>query len=135
MVNIKFPLAFALLCSTACALNNIWIGTSYPQCDSCLDQTFLSCPGDYHDVGYAQCMCGGDGGVNMNTCVSVCNGVDALGTNLGSQVAGGWYLYCTIFFKEFCPGAKQFMGAELYEKRCGAASGPELADSVAPPTS
>jgi hypothetical protein len=112
-------------------VNMIWAGTGAgsPTCRSCLDQTFLSCPGNYQDVSYARCMCYGDGSANAVTCSSVCEGA-APGRNFGSQVAGAWYRYCTVFFKEFCSPAREYMDAEFFEERCGADSGPGLGDVV-----
>lgn len=88
MVTLTSALVFAV---GAAATNNIWLGSSqYPQCTACLDKTFLSCPGDYHELSYAQCMCGGDGGVNLVTCVSVCDSVDQMGVGLGRQQVSAW---------------------------------------------
>jgi hypothetical protein len=75
-------------------------------------------------------MCGGDGGVNLNTCVGVCDSVDTLGVNLGSQVVGGWYLYCTLFFKAVCPNAREFLDADTFAERCGPDSPPALGDAA-----
>jgi hypothetical protein len=124
-------LALALLTPPLLAqeVNMIWAstGASSPECRSCLDQAFLSCPGDYQTVSYAQCMCAGDGSANTISCAGVCERAMP-GRNLGNQVAGAWYNYCTLFFKELCPDAKDFMDEEFYEKRCGPDSKPGLAD-------
>lgn len=122
MAYMKLLLAFSLFCSTAYSIDMIWINTGYPECDQCLDQTFASCPGSYLDASYAQCMCKGDGGVNLDTCVSVCDSVDSLGTDLGSQQVSGWYGYCTIFFQDMCSAAQPFMYEDSWEKNCGADS-------------
>lgn len=122
MVNKKLLLAFSLFCSTAYSINMIWIDTAYSACNQCLDQTFSSCPGSYRTASYAQCMCKGDGGVNLVTCVSVCDSVDRLGTNLGSQQVSGWYGYCTIFFQDMCSDAQPFIYEDSWDKNCNADS-------------
>lgn len=77
-------------------------------------------------------MCKGDGGANMVTCTSVCDNLDTLNLIVASHVAGGWYLYCTVFLKEMCPAAEQyFFDADFYHERCGAGSGPGLGDEGA----
>ncbi|EPE31094.1 hypothetical protein GLAREA_04061 [Glarea lozoyensis ATCC 20868] len=108
----------------------IWLHTSYPACNACLDATFVGCGRDYNSVAYATCMCKGPGGPNTVTCVGVCDAADALGANLGSVVAGGWYSYCVDYFKEMCPDAEQFMTAERFREKCGPDSGPGIADAV-----
>jgi hypothetical protein len=75
-------------------------------------------------------MCKDYGRANTNTCVSLCDGLDTVDVDLGNQVAAGWYLYCTLFFKEICPEAKPFLDADTFEERCGANSGPALGDST-----
>jgi hypothetical protein len=130
-VKMKLFLAIVLFFSTACAqVNMIWLHTSYPECNSCLDATFASCGSDYNSVEYATCMCKGTGGPNTVTCVGICDAADTLGANLGSIVAGGWYSYCVDYFKEICPEAKEFMTASRFEEKCGPNSGPGIADAV-----
>ncbi|KFY83366.1 hypothetical protein V498_08127 [Pseudogymnoascus sp. VKM F-4517 (FW-2822)] len=133
MANIKLLVAFALFHLSACQLNMIWIGTAYPECNSCLDQTFLSCPGSYDSVGYAECMCKGNGGANLAACIPICDAADTLGTLSGSLGAvRGYYLYCSMFYKEICPDAKEYLDSEMWEERCGPDSGPLLGDSTEP---
>ncbi|KAK3313288.1 hypothetical protein B0H66DRAFT_628918 [Apodospora peruviana] len=109
--------------STGFAANLIWGAfPSHPDCDSCLDQTFDSCPGDYMTEPYAQCMCAGDGATNMVTCTSICGVPDQnLGLTWDESVASGWYTYCIMFYKQLCPAAKEHVTPELYEDpaRCG----------------
>ncbi|KAH7370692.1 hypothetical protein BKA65DRAFT_489051 [Rhexocercosporidium sp. MPI-PUGE-AT-0058] len=126
----KFLLATAFLCSTAYAqINMIWLQTAYPECNSCLDQDFASCPGDYQSVGYATCMCKGDGGPNTVTCAGICDRADTVGTNVASHVASSYYRYCIMFFREFCTDAKEYLDQETFDERCGPDAGPGLGDA------
>ncbi|KAG4441143.1 hypothetical protein IFR05_003364 [Cadophora sp. M221] len=108
----------------------IWLQTAYPECNSCLNQDFASCPGDYQSVGYANCMCKGDGGPNTVTCAGICDRADTVGTNVASHVASSYYRYCIMFFREFCTDAKEYLDQETFDERCGPDAGPGLGDEV-----
>ena len=75
-------------------------------------------------------MCKGDGSANTVTCAGVCARADTVGTNAASHVVQSYYLYCTIFFGEFCSDAKEYLDADTFDERCGANSGPGLGDST-----
>lgn len=129
MVKMRLLLIFALLRSAACQLGLIFGSTQYPDCNSCLDQTGASCPGNYEDVSYAECMCKGDGAVKVNTCVSVCNSVDTNGY-IASNIANQFYGYCVEFFSDMCSDAQGTLQADIYEEYCGANARPGLGDST-----
>src|SRR4051812_32096857 len=108
------PTALGLLITAAQAANPVFGVYSSGACDSCLDQTFASCPGDYLTRSYATCMCAGDGGTNTVTCLSQCDP----GLNEPANVVATWYGYCTIFFKEMCPEAKEYMSDSRFQSEC-----------------
>lgn len=99
-------------------------------CNSCLDNAYLSCSGDYRSVNFAICLCAGEGSAQFAPCVGICDAADKLGVNLGSQKVGAFYNYCTQFFKELCPAARPFFDSEQWEEFCGPNSRPDLAFSV-----
>ncbi|KAH6696416.1 hypothetical protein BKA61DRAFT_741754 [Leptodontidium sp. MPI-SDFR-AT-0119] len=129
MANLKLLLIFTLIHSAVCQVGYIFLSTQYPDCNSCLDQTGLSCTGHYQTPRYAKCMCKGDGFVKVNTCVSVCNSVDTNGY-IASNIANQFYGYCVQFYRDMCPEAQGILQTDIYEENCGANAGPGLADSA-----
>ena len=129
VANMKLLLIFTLINTALCQVGYIFLNTQYPDCNSCLDQTGLSCTGHYQSPQYAECMCKGDGSTKVNTCVSVCNSVDRDGF-ISSNIANQFYGYCVQFFRDMCPDAQGTLQTDIYEENCGAGAGPGLADSA-----
>ncbi|RGP58702.1 hypothetical protein FLONG3_11415 [Fusarium longipes] len=107
-------LSVLLLSTTVLASNVLFGAYSTEKCDSCLDQTFESCPGDYKTRSYATCMCAGDGSTNFVSCLSYCDPT----LNEPANASATYYGYCLIFFKELCDGAQQFVSEETYARQC-----------------
>ncbi|KAL6918976.1 hypothetical protein ACHAP8_008969 [Fusarium lateritium] len=103
-----------LLSSTVLAANPLFGAYSTDQCDTCLDQTYESCPGDYQTRPYATCMCAGDGSANFVSCLSSCDPT----LNEPANASATYYGYCLMFFKQLCDGAQQFVDDETYAKQC-----------------
>ncbi|GKU22061.1 hypothetical protein FLAG1_10262 [Fusarium langsethiae] len=103
-----------LLSTTVLASNPLFGAYSTDQCDTCLDQTFESCPGDYQTRPYATCMCAGDGSANFVSCLSSCD----TSLNEPANASATYYGYCLMFFKELCDGAQQFVDEETYAEQC-----------------
>ncbi|KAK0622483.1 hypothetical protein B0T14DRAFT_552906 [Immersiella caudata] len=114
---------FALLSSTATALNDIFIPLPYPECNSCLDTAANSCPGNYRDRTYAECICAGTGSKLIVGCVGTCDAVDTMPMGAGNKVVRGYYSYCIMFFPEMCAEAVDFVNPEFWEQTCGQAGG------------
>jgi hypothetical protein len=129
-MQLILPVILPIFFSSTLAFNPLFLSTQYPECNSCLDATYLSCPGFYEDRDYATCMCAGTGATNMNTCISICDSVDALGVGLGIQKAEAWYGYCVQFFREMCDEAKPFLDSEQWEENCGPNAGPGVGEEV-----
>lgn len=75
-------------------------------------------------------MCKGDGSANTVTCAGIRARADTVGTHVASHVAQSYYLYCTMFFREFCPDVKEYLDDDTFVQRCGANSGLGLGDST-----
>ena len=116
MARLSFAviLALCLLKTTVQAANPVFGTYSTPSCDACLDQTYLSCPGDYQERSYGQCMCYGDGGTMTAQCLSVCDP----GINEPFNVVATWYGYCVIFFKEMCAEAAEYISESRFNSEC-----------------
>ncbi|KAM0185570.1 hypothetical protein ACHAPA_012082 [Fusarium lateritium] len=108
------PLAVLLLSTAVQAANPVFGAYSTDSCDSCLDETYQSCPGDYKTRPYATCMCAGDGSANFVKCLSYCD----VNKNEPAIASSTYYGYCVLFFKELCDGAQQFLTEDIYEKQC-----------------
>jgi hypothetical protein len=111
---ISVTLTLSLISTLTRAANPVFGTYTTPSCDTCLDQTFLSCPGDYHDRDYGTCMCYGDGGTNVNTCLSYCD----TSLNEPANVVATWYGYCVIFFKDMCADAANYISQSRFEDEC-----------------
>ncbi|KAF0637067.1 hypothetical protein FPSE5266_06956 [Fusarium pseudograminearum] len=103
-----------LLSSTALASNPVFGAYSTDSCDTCLDQTYESCPGDYKTRSYATCMCAGDGSANFVSCLSSCDPT----LNEPANASATYYGYCLMFFKELCDGAQEFVSSDTYAEQC-----------------
>ncbi|KAG8352857.1 hypothetical protein FVEN_g9131 [Fusarium venenatum] len=103
-----------LLSSTVLASNPLFGAYPTDQCDTCFDQTYESCPGDYQTRSYATCMCAGDGSANFVSCVSSCDP----SLNEPAIASAAYYRYCLLFFKQLCDGAQQFVDDETYAEQC-----------------
>ncbi|KAF4465452.1 hypothetical protein FALBO_7704 [Fusarium albosuccineum] len=103
------------LLSTAVRASNPVFG-AYPssQCDTCLDEVYQSCPGDYQTRPYAVCMCAGDGSANFVSCLPYCDG----GIDEAGIATSTFYGYCVMFFKELCPTAEQYLDSDIFNKQC-----------------
>ncbi|KLU86888.1 hypothetical protein MAPG_05895 [Magnaporthiopsis poae ATCC 64411] len=111
---VSLGLALACLSTAATAANSIWAAFT-GSCQQCLDQAFVSCPGDYKTVSYAKCMCAGAGGANVNTCLGYCNA----GFNEPTNVVNSYYMYCAIFFaKDVCPAAAKVFDQQTMDRLC-----------------
>jgi hypothetical protein len=108
------PLAVLLFSTAVEAANPLFGAYSTDSCDSCLDETYQSCPGDYKTRPYATCMCAGDGIANFQTCMSYCD----VNKNEIAIASSTYMGYCVQFFKELCDGAQQFLSEEIYDKQC-----------------
>ncbi|KAM0217701.1 hypothetical protein ACHAPQ_008228 [Fusarium lateritium] len=103
-----------LLPITVQAANPVFGAYSTDSCDSCLDETYQSCPGDYMTRPYATCMCAGDGSANFVKCLSYCD----VNKNEPAIASSTYYGYCVLFFKELCDGAQQFLTEDIYKEQC-----------------
>jgi hypothetical protein len=108
------PLAVLLFSTAVEAANPLFGAYSTDSCDSCLDETYQSCPGDYKTRPYATCMCAGDGSANFVKCLSYCD----VNKNEIAIASSTYYGYCVQFYKELCDGAQQFLSEEIYDKQC-----------------
>ncbi|KAI6355896.1 hypothetical protein MCOR25_008052 [Pyricularia grisea] len=112
----SFPallLAVSHLATTVSAANMVFGAYGNRNCEACLDKTFQSCPGDYQTRSYATCMCAGNGGANVATCMSgYCD------PSFNHIVVMSWYMYCTMFFKELCPNAREYFDSETWDRLC-----------------
>jgi hypothetical protein len=108
------PLAVLLLSTAVQAANPVFGAYSTDSCDSCLDETYQSCPGDYKTRSYATCMCAGDGSANFVKCLSYCDA----SLNEPAIASSTYYGYCVLFFKELCDGAEQFLSEKIYGEQC-----------------
>jgi hypothetical protein len=112
-------LALGFLVGTSQALNPLFLAMGAPQCDTCQDQAYNTCPGDHLEMPFAECMCAGKGGeVYSGSCIPLCT--DA--TQLGAEYfAISLLTYCIQFFPEYCETAK-FAGVtdSIWEEHCGA---------------
>ncbi|KAL8287740.1 hypothetical protein RB597_000021 [Gaeumannomyces tritici] len=116
MTRLFASLGLALVCLSAAAnaANNIFAAFN-GNCGKCLDQAYLSCPGDYMTLGFATCMCAGKGGANVNTCLSYCD----MSLNEPTNVVNALYMYCAIFFaKDVCPAAAQVFSQSTMDRLC-----------------
>ncbi|KAJ4250126.1 hypothetical protein NW762_011936 [Fusarium torreyae] len=114
MTRLIASLALCLLFTAVQASNPVFGGYVSSACDSCLDETYQSCPGDYKTRPYATCMCVGDGSANVVTCLSSCDP----GLNEPANVSAAWFRYCILFFKDMCPAAKEYIDTETFDKQC-----------------
>ncbi|KAJ3538107.1 hypothetical protein NM208_g6052 [Fusarium decemcellulare] len=92
------------LFSTAVRASNPVFG-AYPssQCDTCLDEVYQSCPGDYQTRPYAVCMCAGDGSANFVSCLPYCDGgIDEAG------IATSTFLWLL----------QQYLDSDIFNKQC-----------------
>lgn len=103
-----------LLSSTVLASNPVFGAYATDSCDTCLDQTYESCPGDYKTRSYATCMCAGDGSANFVSCLSSCDAT----LNEPANASATYYGYCLMFFKELCDGAQEFVSSDTYAEQC-----------------
>ncbi|KAH9436035.1 hypothetical protein MCOR02_004944 [Pyricularia oryzae] len=112
----SFPallLAVGQLAATVSAANMVFGAYGNRNCEACLDKTFQSCPGDYQTRSYATCMCAGNGGANAATCMSgYCD------PSFNHIVVMSWYMYCTMFFKELCPSAREYFDDKTWDRLC-----------------
>ncbi|KAH7256257.1 hypothetical protein BKA59DRAFT_467088 [Fusarium tricinctum] len=108
------PLAVLLLSTAVQAANPVFGAYSTDSCDSCLDETYQNCPGDYKTRSYATCMCAGDGSANFVKCLSYCDA----NLNEPAIASSTYYGYCVLFFKELCDGAEQFLSEKIYGEQC-----------------
>lgn len=108
------PLAICLLTTAVQAANPVFGAYSTDSCDSCLDETYQSCPGDYMTRSYATCMCAGDGSANFVKCLPYCDA----SLNEPAIASSTYYGYCVLFFKELCDGAEQFLTEKIYGEQC-----------------
>ncbi|KAF4950249.1 hypothetical protein FSARC_13260 [Fusarium sarcochroum] len=81
------------------ASNPVFGGYVSSSCDSCLDETYQSCAGDYKTRPYATCIC--DPGLNEP-----------------ANVSAAWFRYCVMFFKDMCPAAKEYIETDTFDKHC-----------------
>lgn len=114
MARFIILLALCFLCAAVKASNPVFGGFVSSACDSCLDETYQSCSGDYKTRPYATCMCTGDGSANVMTCLSSCDPE----INEPAVVSGAWYRYCVKFFKDFCPASEYYLEAETFDRYC-----------------
>ncbi|SPJ70633.1 uncharacterized protein FTOL_00361 [Fusarium torulosum] len=108
------PLAVLLFSTAVQTANPVFGAYSTDSCDSCLDETYQSCPGDYKTRPYATCMCAGDGSANFVKCLSYCD----VNKNEPAIASSTYYGYCVLFFKELCDGAQQFLTEKIYNEQC-----------------
>ncbi|KAF4432131.1 hypothetical protein F53441_13850 [Fusarium austroafricanum] len=108
-----FSLALSL-CTAVQASNPVLGGYVSGACDSCLDNVYEMCPGDYKTRPYATCMCAGDGSAAFVSCMSQCDP----GLNEPANAVTTWYTYCVMFFKDLCDGAQEYLDAEKYNEEC-----------------
>jgi hypothetical protein len=111
---ISLTLALSLIGTIARAANPVFGTYTTESCDTCLDQIFLSCPGDYDDRSYGTCKCYGDGSNNVNTCLSYCDS----SLNEPANVVATWYGFCVIFFKDMCADAANYISQSRFEDEC-----------------
>jgi uncharacterized membrane protein YgcG len=115
-------LALALFLGAAQALNPLFLAMGESQCDTCQDDAYNTCPGDYEKQTFAECMCAGDGGkLYVGTCIPLCTAASGFGVD---YFAATLYSYCIGFFPQLCESAEQAgVSQKLLDKYCGADAG------------
>ncbi|KAK0647148.1 hypothetical protein B0T16DRAFT_391442 [Cercophora newfieldiana] len=122
MKPLHLTTALTALLGTTTALNDIFIPLPYPECNACLDTAANSCPGNYQQRSYAECICAGEGSKQIVGCVGTCDAVDTQPMGAGNKVVRGYYSYCIMFFPELCTEAVDFVNPDFWQEHCGAGS-------------
>ncbi|KAH8587451.1 hypothetical protein B0O99DRAFT_601618 [Bisporella sp. PMI_857] len=95
----------ALFSPTNLAENPVFGAYRSPSCDCCLNAAYTTCPGNFQDIDYGQCMC-----------------YRAGGSFEAELTAKTWYGYCIIFFPEMCAAAEKYVSPDIWANNCGAGS-------------